>query len=349
MRATRVLIIGPSNIGDAILASHAIAAVLRRVPDAHLTLVVGERATALFVDDPRIQTLVDASLFESVLGRLTLALMLWRYRPHILVDLRQTLYPALLKPWAAWRFFRRPPRTLTHMRDRQLWKVRVQVPEGRCGLRADGSPSAGAPARRAPPPGQAPVPQAPVFFTAKDTSHVEGLWKRWGFANAPRLVIIAPGARSHIKRWTTDGFARVADRLIGEEGAQVVFSGEPDEEPIVEEIRHLMRHRTHSAVGLVTIRQLGLLMARAHLVITNDSASLHLASALNVPTVAIFGPTDATKYGPTAARSRVVRRQLFCSPCEQPLCRFHHECMRFISPEEVYDAAIELLDAKGPR
>ena len=78
--------------------------------------------------------------------------------------------------------------------------------------------------------------------------------------------------------------------------------------------------------------------------ITNDSAALHLASAVRVPTVAVFGPTDAEKYGPTAVRSRTVRRQLFCAPCEQSLCRFSHECMRFISPEEVYAAARALLD-----
>ena len=87
----------------------------------------------------------------------------------------------------------------------------------------------------------------------------------------------------------------------------------------------------------------GALMQRAALVITNDSASLHLASALYIPTVAIFGPTDADKYGPTATQSRTIRRHLFCSPCEQALCRFSHECMRFISAEEVYEAAKQLL------
>ena len=84
-------------------------------------------------------------------------------------------------------------------------------------------------------------------------------------------------------------------------------------------------------------------MQRAQLVITNDSASLHLASTLDVPTVAIFGPTDEAKYGPTSRARRVIRRRLFCAPCEQALCRFHHECMRFISPDEVYEAARGLL------
>jgi ADP-heptose:LPS heptosyltransferase len=66
-----------------------------------------------------------------------------------------------------------------------------------------------------------------------------------------------------------------------------------------------------------------------------------------VPTLAIFGPTDEAKYGPTAPRRRTVRRGLFCAPCEQALCRFSHECMRFIGAEEVYSAAAELLEAAG--
>jgi heptosyltransferase-2 len=225
------------------------------------------------------------------------------------------------------------------MRDRHLWEVGAQVPELEAGsrLKAQGS--------RDMPSAFNLEPSASLWFSEKDQAHVEGLWKRWGLEAARRLILIAPGARSHIKRWTTEGFARVADRLISEAGAHIIFSGESDEEPIVEEIRGLMRHTSHSAVGLVTIRQLGVLMARAQLVITNDSAALHMASALNVPTVAIFGPTDAAKYGPTADARRVIRRRLFCSPCEQSLCRFHHECMRFISPDDVVDAAMQLLIA----
>lgn len=321
----RVLIIGPSNIGDAILTSDVIAEVYRRFPDAHLTLVVGERARALFGDDPRVQTLVNADAFSAFAGRLKLALALWRYQPQILVDLRHTLYAFLLKPLSAWRYLRRPPAHIVHMRDRHLWKLRAQVP----GF-ADGASS------------KAQEPS--LRFTAKDQAHVETLRRRWQLDGARRLVIISPGARSHIKRWTAEGFARVADRLIDEAGCHVLFSGEPEEKPVVEEILGLMSHRAHNAVGLTTIRQLGLLMREAALVITNDSASLHVASSLRVATVAIFGPTDADKYGPTSPRHRVIRRKLFCAPCERPLCRFSHECMRFITADEVFGAVRELLE-----
>ncbi|MBI2104345.1 MAG: glycosyltransferase family 9 protein [Candidatus Omnitrophica bacterium] len=314
----RVLLIGPSNIGDAILAAGALHALASRYPQAHLTLVVGERAKALFAEDPRVHTLVDADRFSSPLGRLRLAVALWRYHPHVVVDLRHTLYPLLLKPLRAWRYFRRPPRGIVHMRDRHLWTLRAQL--------------AGIPAH-----------ESPVWWSAKDAAHVEALWRRWKLDGAPRLVVICPGARSHIKRWLQEGFARVADRLIAEAGAQVVFCGEPDEKPVIDEVLGLMRHRALSAVGVTTIRQLGALMRRARLVITNDSASLHLASALDVPTLALFGPTDAGKYGPTAAHHRTIRRRLFCAPCERALCRFSHECMRFIGANEVFDAAVTLL------
>ncbi len=324
----RILVIGPSNIGDAILMSGVVAALHHRYPDAHLTLVIGPRALSLFTDDPRIHTLVDAGLYDSPLRRLRLAVALWRYRPQVVVDLRHTLYPLLLKPLSAWRYLRQPPPSIPHMRDRHLWKLIAQAPALRSTLEEL----------------RAASPSKPLWSTAKDAAHVEGLCKRWRLEGARRLVIICPGARSHIKRWTAEGFARVADRLMTEAKSEVVFSGEPDEKSLIEELMGLMEHRAHSAVGLTTMRQLGLLMARAQLVITNDSASLHLASALQVPTVAIFGPTDARKYGPTSAQSRTIRRRLFCAPCEQSLCRFNHECMRFVTPEEVYDAARELLE-----
>lgn len=322
----RVLLIGPSNIGDALLASDVLAAICRRYPQAHLTLVVGERAKRLFTDDPRIHTLVEADAFRSPRGVLRLTVALWRYRPQVLVDLRHTLYPLLLAPGRAWRYLLQPPRRIVHMRERHLWKLHRQAPDADAG---------------------GVLSEARLWCSPKDTAHVDALWTRWQLRADRPLVVISPGARSHIKRWTTEGFARVADRLLADAGVQVVFVGEPDEEPVVEEILGLMRQRALSAVGLTTIRQSAALMRRARLVITNDSASLHAASALQVPTVAIFGPTDERKYGPTAPAHRVIRRRLFCAPCERALCRFNHECMRFVGPDEVYQAAQELLRPHG--
>ncbi|MEK7839813.1 MAG: glycosyltransferase family 9 protein, partial [Pseudomonadota bacterium] len=137
-----------------------------------------------------------------------------------------------------------------------------------------------------------PIPLAGAWLTARQLSgitHVPVPGQSWqerlrfylgrparaliaGFrqeVHALPLVLICPGARSHLKRWTVEGFAQVADRLIAARRAHVIFAGEPDEEPIVHDIQGLMTQRAPSAVGLTTIRQLSLLMQRADLVITN--------------------------------------------------------------------------------
>lgn len=322
MTASRVLVIGPSNVGDAILASDVVAALHRRFPEAHLTLTAGDRACLLFKDDPRVGTLVNTDWHGFSWSRIRLAWALWRFRPQVVVDLRHTIYPLLLKPWAAWRYLRRAPPGLPHMRQRHLWALRAHA-----GIAGE-------------PNGDA------LWLSLQDRAHADALRRKWQLDPARPVVVICPGARSHTKRWTPEGFAQVADRLH-EEGAQIIFSGEPTEEEVIERIQQLMRHPSRSLVGLTTVKQAGAFMAGAALVITNDSASLHLASALKVPTVAIFGPTDDRKYGPTAPSWRLVRRNLFCSPCEVSLCRYHHECMRFISADDVLRAARELLDARA--
>ncbi|MBI3009988.1 MAG: glycosyltransferase family 9 protein [Candidatus Omnitrophica bacterium] len=332
----RILVIGPSNIGDAILAADVFSLLHRCFPKAYLAVVIGSRAKTLFEEDPRIHSIVDAGLFDSFVGKLKLALSLWRYQPHLIVDLRHTLYPFLLKPQRAWRYLIQPPKRIEHMRERHCWKLMHQVPQVARIVKSAEAPSVPQGALQAGERGG-------LWWSSRDLAQAQTLCKRWQLREDRPLVVICPGARSHIKRWLAEGFASVADRLIQECACEILFSGEPTEKNHVEEIIGTMTQPAHSAVGVTTIRQLGALMARAKVVITNDSASLHLASALGVPTVALFGPTDERKYGPTAARSITVRRRLFCAPCERSLCRYNHECMRFIHADEVFRIAQTFL------
>ena len=169
------------------------------------------------------------------------------------------------------------------------------------------------------------------------------LWLREWQLTGRRLIAIAPGARSHIKRWRADGFAAVADRLAAEQGAATVFTGEAEERPVIEEIVSKMQTRPRSVVGQTTLQDLAALLRRCAALVTNDSATLHLAGLVGTPTVAIFGPTDPRKYGPRGPRDVVLQRQLDCVPCEKALCRYHHECMRFLEPWEVYGAVVRVL------
>ena len=325
----RILVIGLSNIGDAVLMTPVIARLHQAFPDAEVTLLAGERARAVFADDPRVHRVVVMEAFGGLIGRLRLAGWVWSLRPDLLIDLRHTILPLLWRPWRAVRYYQPIPRRITHMRDRHLWKLDRAL-GSRLTVQDNGLQSLSS-----------------LWIAPEDRAAVDALLRRWSVDPAKPLVLMSPGARSHTKRWYADRFAALADRLIEDARAEVILTGEPDEAPVIREVLGAMRHRAHSAVGSTTIRQLGALMERAGLVITNDSAALHVAGAVGAPVVALFGPTDPAKYGPSGARSRVIQRRLFCVPCEEALCRYHHECMRFISADEVYNVARRLLEAKS--
>ena len=317
----RILVIGLSNVGDGILMSPVVARLSAAHPSAELTLVVGTRAQAVFERDPRITHLIALEDGGGWRRRLHLLGVLWRTRPHVLVDLRKTILPLLWRPWLAWRYLLPLPADARHRRRRHLQALERQVP----GLSSAGEA----------------LPS--IAVAESDAAHIEHLLVRWGVDLRKPLVVMAPSARSHIKRWYPDRFAAVADRLIQELGATVVVTGEPEEGALVNEMLDAMQQRAYSAVGLTTLPQLAALMRRARLVIANDSAALHLGCAAGATVLSLFGPTDPSKYGPTGPRDRVIQRRLVCVPCEAALCRFNHECMRFISADEVFAAARSLL------
>ena len=83
------------------------------------------------------------------------------------------------------------------------------------------------------------------------------------------------------------------------------------------------------------------------MLITNDSAPLHLGCAVGAKVLAVFGPTDPKKYGPTGEFDVVINKKLFCSPCESAVCNYGLECMKLISADEVYDAAKMMVEGYG--
>jgi len=91
------------------------------------------------------------------------------------------------------------------------------------------------------------------------------------------------------------------------------------------------------------LRQLLALMVRCRLIVTNDSGPMHLAAAMGVPLVAIFGSTDQRATGPLGTRLQVVRRGAECSPCGQRVCPIDFRCMQDVSVDEVFGATLKLV------
>ena len=172
------------------------------------------------------------------------------------------------------------------------------------------------------------------------TNHLRSL----GLDGPRFLVGLNPGAFfGPAKRWPPDRFAALADRLIGALHADVLIFGSPGERPLAETIARAMEHTPTIVTGETTLRQFMALLAQCRLVVTNDSGPMHLASALGLPLVAIFGSTDERSTGPLSSRARVVKHDVPCSPCGLRECPIDFRCMLGVTVDNVHRVALELV------
>lgn len=158
------------------------------------------------------------------------------------------------------------------------------------------------------------------------------------------LVFLHPGASyGPAKRWSVLKFSELASLLQKRKKASFIISGSNDEAQLAESVAMLMREKPVSLAGKTSLLRLASLISNADLFITNDSGPMHLANALHVPVVAIFGPTDPTLTGPYQQPSAVVKKDVPCSPCSYRECPFDHRCMENIPIEEVFQACQKFL------
>jgi heptosyltransferase-2 len=163
--------------------------------------------------------------------------------------------------------------------------------------------------------------------------------------HGPRFLVgLNPGAfYGPAKRWLPNRYAQLADRLIGAFHADVLIFGSAAERPLAEEIARAMKHTPLILAGETSLRQLMALLGQCRLVISNDSGPMHLGAALGLPLVAIFGSTNDHATGPVSPRARIVKRPVICSPCGLRECPIDLRCMRSVSVDDAYTAALELV------
>lgn len=157
------------------------------------------------------------------------------------------------------------------------------------------------------------------------------------------LIGIHPGARIPIRRWGDDRFAEVAQNLLVERNAHILWFSEPgsDSEAPLFERCHQASLDFHSFLGLLSL---------CRLLICNDSGPMQLANLLSVPVVAVFGPTNPNWFGPRGPQDRIViRPEFLCRPCFDYCIYDQPYCMRTISVEEVSRAVNATLEFKASR
>ncbi len=158
------------------------------------------------------------------------------------------------------------------------------------------------------------------------------------------LVVLNPGASyGPAKRWPADRFARLASLLQLKAGARVLITGSAEEAELAKTIAAAMKRPPAVLSGQTSLRQFLGILSQAQLFISNDSGPMHIANALAVPVVGVFGPTEPAVTRPYEPPSTVVWKGAACWPCLYRSCPYGHECLPAIAPEEVLEAALSYL------
>lgn len=313
----KILFVTLSNIGDVILTLPALDALGQTFAQSHITVIVGPRPKEIFENHPGIQRLIVYDKQANWIEKVRLFRLLAAERFDMVVDLRNSFFQLLLGARHKTSPFWHRPKGCSHMKEQHLYKVKRLI-------------------------GQKPTEAPPVFATSffqtkpKDEELIDESFRKNNITAHDKIAVVAAGARSHIKRWGSENFSGLVSLLSASLGMKVLLVGDRQDSTFNEDIAIHSLPRPIDLSGKMNLAQLACLLRRSKILITNDSAVLHLASYVNIPVVALFGPTDESKYGPWSRDSYVVKKEIFCRPCLKAQCRFGHlNCMRLIKLDEV--------------
>ena len=186
-------------------------------------------------------------------------------------------------------------------------------------------------------------PRLRLFAGEREREKAAALLKEQGMSERQLWVGMAPGSiNSTAKRWLPERFAEVADRLHDEMDAKVLLLGSEGEKPLLDQIAGLCSHAVPNLAGEISLAETIALMERLHLFVGNDSGAMHLAAALDVPIVAIFGPTDWSTTSPFSSSAKIVRHPVSCSPCMLRTCPIGHDCMTGVQVGDIFASLRDL-------
>jgi lipopolysaccharide heptosyltransferase II len=157
-------------------------------------------------------------------------------------------------------------------------------------------------------------------------------------------IVMHPGGSAESRRYPIDSFAAVAARLVRSFDYQVLWTGSKQETPLIARAQQAMAEPSHSLAGRLSLEELAALIAKAPLLISNNTSAVHLASAVSTPVVDLYALTNP-QHTPWQVPSRVLFEDVPCRFCYKSVCpEGHHGCLVGVTPDTVVTAAIDLLE-----
>ncbi len=334
----KVLIIKLSAIGDVVQTLPALEALKKTYPESEITWVVEEAASAILEDHPLINRLMVSrrkTWFKKMVNPFTCLEGLGSIIGFIR-ELRDTRYDIAIDFQGLFKSgivigLARSVRKIGFDRTRELSYLFLNERMPAFDVERHALERYLDVARYLGAKDPSPACTLPI-----DRERVT-VRQRLGEVKRPEqpLVVVNPVARWKTKLWQERNFGELADRLVREKNAAVIFTGSIDDRTMIDRIQSLMRERSLNWAGETTLKELAALASLSELFITTDTGPMHLAAASGARILALFGPTAPWRTGPYGESHIVLRTGIGCSPCFQRKCDRAVACMEGITVEDV--------------
>lgn len=314
----KFLIVSLSNIGDVVLTTPVMTQVAAAYPGALITVVAGPKAASLLEPSRSVNRLVIYDKRASLKEKLRFAVSLRKDRYEAVIDLRNTAIPFLVSARRRSPLFRRHREV--SMRARHL-EVLTWT-------------------------GFSPRPETQPFDFFNDSESASALSKvkAHGLAQSG-WILVAAGAASSQKRWPLDRYQEVIRRFLAASPRAVLLIGDHSERSYVDPLCGADPSRVFNLAGQTTLRETAALIARCDLLLTNDSAAMHLGHELNRKVAAVFGPTNSEAYGRRGETFRVLRPD--AAPPVSETGELPSDFFPGVTADLVFKACRELLEPQA--
>ena len=334
----RILVVKLDHLGDVVLATPVFSNLRHAYPNAELHALTGTWSRVVLERHPDVNKVLE---YNSPAFRRTGQPTPLKQTRQLYQQLRRQKYDLMVELRGDWRtvWF-----SLLRLAPHRLSRAALQI-ENKLGLsRFSGTHET---TRNLDVLRHAGIPtsiQTATFsVTIADKTWASNFLATYKVDRQYPLVAIHPGSPIPLKRWLPERYAKLADWLIAQKRAQVLFVGVKDEMPIIAEIQELMRGESLNIAGKTTLAQLASILHTCNVFVGNDSGPMHLAAAVGTQTIGLYGPGDPTRFGPIGVQCQTIRRKLDC-PCVETTCRFGKEgCMSEIQVTDVR----QVLEAAG--
>jgi len=332
----KVLVVGVNWLGDSLLTTPVFKALKKKFPDFYLGVMVVERVRGVFENNPYIDEVIifdEKGQQKSLFAKLKFIKFLKKKKFDTVFLIHRSFTRALicflaginlrigyqrLKNYLIINKGIKVPKGLLHRQDYYLYlfeKSGIVIED-----------------------------RVPNFFIPESirkniNKDLEQIKKEY-----PVLIGMNPSANWELKRWPISYFASLADSLVKDFKAAIIFIGAESERKVIEGVRSKMSQNSFNFCGRTSLKELGALMQNLELFISNDSGPAHLAGALGVDTLVIFGPTSVEATVPRGRAVNVIKKDVDCQiPCYKLDCQ-DNVCLKDLTVGQVYSQVKNILN-----